>query len=86
MPDLSNDEISVQGEYYRCDVCDIERRDTDLFDVDEESGTMVCAFGTGCQYEAPWRPSRTLPERDPDEGYDDAVDAALERTTNGNTN
>ena len=107
MPDLSNDEISVQGEYHRCEACGIESRDADLFDVDTDTDltstgdyATVCAFGYGCRTWEDWSPSdlpglgdapnvdpmRTLPERDPDEGHDDAVDAALERTTNGNTN
>ena len=129
MPDLSNDEISVQGEYYRCEACGIESHDADLFDIDTDTDltstgayATVCAFGYGCQTEATtlgrgpgavvafaigaaaiarcptrnltvshWRPdgtclhspptgeARTLPERDADEAYEDAVDAALER-------
>ncbi len=99
MPDLSNDEISVQGEYHRCEACGIESRDADLFDVDPDTGLnrtrwaaggdcgTVCAFGYGCRTweqsrragPRPLFPMRTLSDRDPDEGHDDAVDAALER-------
>ncbi len=100
MPDLSNDEISVQGEFYRCEACGLDSRDRDQFHIHPDDGATVCAFGYGCQTWEDWSPSdlpglgdapnvdpmRTLPERDPDEGHDDAVDAALERTTNGNTN
>jgi len=89
-PDLRNDEISVQGEYYRCDDCGFDSRDADLFDISTGGYATVCAFGHGCHTDTPgsvfygsryWAviTERTLPERDPDEGHDDAVDAALER-------
>ncbi len=81
MTDLSNAEISVEGEFTWCDRCDVNSRDESLFTIDPEAGITLCAWGYGCNTWA----ERTVPERDPDEAYEDAVDAALERNTNGNT-
>jgi hypothetical protein len=73
--DLSNDEISVQGEFHRCEACGFESRDDAFFSV-HGWGTQ-CAPGYGCNTDRPF-PLYPI-ERDPDEAYDDAVDAALER-------
>ena len=73
--DLSNAEISVEGEFHWCDDCDVNSRLDYLFAFDPNAGATVCAFGYGCNTWA----ERTVPERDMDEAYDDAVDAALER-------
>ena len=68
--DLSNAEISVEGEYHTCEACELSSRDDHLFTV-HGWGTQ-CAPGYGCN---------TYPsERNTDDAYDDAVDAALERT------
>ena len=73
MPDLSNAEISVEGDYHFCDVCDLIGIDDDQFDVEPQTGTTSCAFGYGC---------RTWDTRELDEG-DMGHDTALERDTFG---
>ncbi len=74
MRDLSNAEISVEGEFHTCEACGLDSRDESLFSI-HGWGTQ-CAPGYGCNT---YPSERTLPEREADEAYDDAVDAALER-------
>ena len=83
-PDLSNAEISVEGEFHTCEACGLDSRDEFLFTI-HGWGTQ-CAPGFGCNTDEPdpirragLARMRALPERDPDEAYDDAIDAALER-------